>query len=40
MKALIKEATFFIIASAIILPAPTLVFAYMTGKTVWQILYR
>jgi hypothetical protein len=40
MKTLIKEATFYIIASTIILPTPTMVFAYMTGKTVWQILYR
>lgn len=37
---IIKEADFFIIASAIILPTPTLVFAYVTGKTIWQILYR
>ena len=37
---IIKEAVFYIIASAIILPMPTVVFAYMTGKTVWQILYR
>ena len=40
MKTLIKEIAFFMVASAIILPTPTLVFAYMTGKTVWQVLYR
>lgn len=40
MKAMLKEAAFFVISAAIILPTPTVVFAYMTGKTVWQILYR
>lgn len=40
MGTVVKEGIFLVIASAIILPTPTLVFAYMTGKTVWQILYR
>lgn len=40
MRGIIKEAAFWVIASAIILPTPTLVFAYMTGKTFFQVLYR
>ena len=40
MKTIFKEAAFFVIASVIILPTPTLIFAYLTSKTVWEILYR
>lgn len=40
MKTFIKEAVFLTIASLLILPTPTLVLAYMTGKTFWQVLYR
>jgi hypothetical protein len=39
MKKIIAEAAFFI-AAAIILPTPTLVWAYMTGKTITEVLYR
>ena len=40
MKTLIREIAFFTAAAAVILPTPTLVFAYVTGKTVAEILYR
>lgn len=40
MSTFVKEVIFLAIASVIILPAPTLVLAYMTGKTFWQVLYR
>lgn len=40
MKAFIKEAVFYVIAAAVILPTPTLLLAWMTHKTAWQVLYR
>lgn len=40
MKTVIKEGIFLVIEATIILPTPTLVFAYMTGKTLTQVLYR
>lgn len=40
MRTFIKDASFLAIAAVIILPTPTLVLAYMTGKTFWQVLYR
>jgi hypothetical protein len=40
MKTLIREAAFFAVAAAVIVPAPTMVWAWMTGKTVAEILYR
>jgi hypothetical protein len=40
MKKLIGEILFFIAAAAIILPTPTLVWAWVTGKTITQVLYR
>jgi hypothetical protein len=40
MKKLIGEILFFLICAAIILPVPTMVWAWVTGKTVWQVLYR
>lgn len=40
MGKVVREAVFFTIATVIILPTPTLVFAYMTGKTVLEVLYR
>lgn len=40
MRKFIKEAVFLIIASAIILPTPTLIFAYMTNKTFFEVIYR
>lgn len=40
MKTFIKDAVFLVIASVIILPAPTFVLAYMTGLTFWEVIYR
>jgi hypothetical protein len=40
MKKLIQEVVFFIIASVLILPTPTLVLAYMTNLTFWEVIYR
>jgi hypothetical protein len=40
MKSFVKNAVFFVIAAAVILPTPTLVFAWVTGKTFTQIIYR
>lgn len=39
MKTLIKELPW-IIAYAITLTGPTSLYAYMTAKTFWEILYR
>ena len=40
MKTLVKDAAFLVVAAAVILPTPTLVFAWVTGRTFLQILYR
>lgn len=40
MKKLTSEILFFAVASSIILPAPVLVLAWMTGQTLTQVLYR
>lgn len=40
MGKLVKEVLFFTVAAVVILPTPTLIFAYMTGKTFLQVLYR
>jgi hypothetical protein len=40
VKKIIRETAFFAIAAAVILPTPTLVWAYVTGKTLAQVLYR
>jgi hypothetical protein len=40
MRKLTIEILFFIAAAAIILPAPTLLLAYVTGQTWREILYR
>ena len=37
---IIREVAFFLIAAAVILPAPTWLWAWMTGKTLAQVLYR
>lgn len=36
----ITETLFFGITAAVILPTPTLAYAWMTGKTFSQVLYR
>jgi hypothetical protein len=40
MTKLVREIAFFTVAAAVILPAPTLLWAWMTGKTLEQVLYR
>lgn len=40
MKSVIKETVFFVVAAVIILPTPTLILAYMTNQTIWEVLYR
>jgi hypothetical protein len=40
MKKIIGETAFFLIAAVVILPTPTLLFAWMTGKTITQVLYQ
>lgn len=40
MSNLVREILFFVIASAVILPTPTLLWAHITGKTLMQVLYR
>jgi hypothetical protein len=40
MKKIIGESLFFIAAAVVILPAPTLLFAWITGQTIRQVLYR
>jgi hypothetical protein len=40
MKTLIREVVFFAASAAVILPAPTLLWAYVTGKTISEVLYR
>jgi hypothetical protein len=40
MTKVVKEAIFFIIAAAIMLPTPTLTLMWMTGLTFEQVLYR
>jgi hypothetical protein len=40
MTKIVKETVFFLLATAVILPTPTLLWAWVTGKTVAEILYR
>ena len=40
MKKIVAELLFFAVAAVIILPAPTLLVSYVTGKTIVQVLYR
>jgi hypothetical protein len=40
MTRIVKEAIFFIAAAAILIPAPTLLYAWMTYKTLAQVMYR
>lgn len=40
MGEFLKNAVFLLVSAVVILPTPTLVFAYMTGKTFIQVLYR
>jgi hypothetical protein len=36
----VAELVFFAVAAVIIPPAPTVLFAYATGKTITEVLYR
>ena len=40
MNKIIDDAAFYVFAATLILPAPTLLYAWMTGKTFTQILFR
>jgi hypothetical protein len=40
VKKIIREVVFFTVAAAVIVPAPTLLWAYVTGKTISEVLYR
>lgn len=40
MKTAVKQILFFIVAAVVILPTPTLLWAWITGRTVMQVLYR
>lgn len=40
MNSIVKQILFFLVAAAIILPTPTLVWGWATGKTITQVLYR
>lgn len=40
MNKIIAELLFFAVAAAIILPAPTLAYAWMTSKTLAEVMYR
>jgi hypothetical protein len=40
MKKIAKELAFFAVSATVILPAPILLLAWMTGQTIQQVLYR
>lgn len=40
MTKIIRETLFFMIASALILPAPILLLAWVTGQTLREVLFR
>jgi hypothetical protein len=40
MNKIIRETLFFIVASAVILPTPILILAWMTGRTMREVLFR
>jgi hypothetical protein len=37
---IVREAVFFTVSAAVILPAPTLLWAWVTGKTFSEVMYR
>jgi hypothetical protein len=37
---ILREVVFFAVSSAVILPAPTWLWAWMTSKTLSDVLYR
>jgi hypothetical protein len=40
MTKIIRETLFFIVASALILPTPILLLAWLTGQTLSEVLFR
>jgi hypothetical protein len=40
MKKIVREIIFFLLAAAVILPTPTLVWTWVTGKTISEVLCR
>jgi hypothetical protein len=40
MTKIIRETLFFIVASALILPTPILLLAWVTGQTLSEVLFR
>ncbi|KJB97190.1 hypothetical protein N826_28545 [Skermanella aerolata KACC 11604] len=40
MNRIMREVLFFTLASAIILPTPMLLLAWMTGRTLREVLFR
>jgi hypothetical protein len=40
VKKIVTEVAFFAVAAVIVIPAPTLLYAHVTGKTITQVLYR
>jgi hypothetical protein len=40
MKKIIGEVVFFAVAAAVIVPAPIVLLAWMTGQTITEVLYR
>ena len=40
MRKIVRELLFFAVSAAVILPTPTLLWAYVTGKTISEVLYR
>jgi hypothetical protein len=40
MTKIIRETLFFIVASALILPTPILLLAWVTGQTLSEVIFR
>jgi hypothetical protein len=40
MTKIIRETLFFIVASALILPTPILLLAWVTGQTLREVIFR
>jgi hypothetical protein len=40
MNSFAKETLIFIAMAVVVLPLPTLALAWLTGQTIWEVLYR
>ena len=40
MKRIVKEVAFYVIAFAVMMPAPILLLAWMTGRTIREVVLR